>query len=80
MQTHREKGLCFHCDERFSTRHRCKQKAMQVLWVMDEEDEKESTVVPEQNQIEEEYVDGSTSAVLYGSSLVGFFTLHSMEV
>ena len=39
MQIRRERGLCFHCDERFSPGHRYNQKTLQVLWVMDEEEE-----------------------------------------
>ena len=80
MQTRRVTGLCFRYDKRFSPRHRCKQKTLQVLWVMDEEDEEENTMVPKQNQIEEEYVDGPTSAVLCVSFLVGFCAPQSMKV
>ena len=38
MQDKRSKGLCFHCDEKFVSRHRCKRKELHVIWVQDDED------------------------------------------
>ena len=36
MQIRRERGTCFRCDECFPPGYLCKQKTLQVLWVMDE--------------------------------------------
>ena len=36
----RAKGLCYRCNEKFALRHRCKQRELQVLMVLDEEEKK----------------------------------------
>ncbi|XP_022881659.1 uncharacterized protein LOC111398794 [Olea europaea var. sylvestris] len=40
IQTKKEKGLCFRCDEKFQPGHKCRNKEFQVLLV-DEEEERE---------------------------------------
>ena len=81
MQEKREKGLCFQCDERFSPGHRCKQKTLQVLWVIDDEDEDEiNPLLPDEAASGVELADGPTTAVLCISSMVGFCPPHSMKV
>ncbi|POO04175.1 hypothetical protein TorRG33x02_004790 [Trema orientale] len=39
LQARKPKGLCFHCDEKYSVGHRCKKKALQVLVVHDDTDD-----------------------------------------
>nr|GEY83812.1 hypothetical protein [Tanacetum cinerariifolium] len=41
MANKRVKGLCYRCDGTFGPRHRCPEKALQVLWVGEDEDEEE---------------------------------------
>ncbi|PON83239.1 hypothetical protein TorRG33x02_209430 [Trema orientale] len=36
LQARKAKGLCFHCDEKYSVGHCCKNKALQVLVVHDD--------------------------------------------
>lgn len=37
LQPKKEKGLCFHCDEKYTVEHICKNKELQVLIIQDEE-------------------------------------------
>ncbi|MCI27986.1 hypothetical protein A2U01_0049186, partial [Trifolium medium] len=39
MQIRRDKGLCYFCDERFSHTHRCPNRRLMMLQLMEEEDE-----------------------------------------
>ena len=81
MQARRERGLCFRCDERFTQGHRCKQKSLQVLWVIDKEEETEGSFpTGDPAPTGEELVDGPVFAALCVSSLVGFCSRHSMKV
>ena len=81
IQQKREKGLCFRCDERFSQGHRCKQKTLQVLWVIEDEvEDKEDLPTPKPTVGEDPLAEGLISAVLCVSSLVGFYSPHSMKV
>ena len=81
MQARRERGLCFRCDERFTQGHHCKQKSLQVLWVIDKEEEtKGSFPTGDPAPTGEELADSPVSAALCVSSLVGFCSRHSMKV
>lgn len=42
MQMHREKGLCYYCDERFSPQHRCPNKHILLLQLDDVDPELET--------------------------------------
>ena len=50
----RAKGLCFHCDEKFSPGHRCKDRKLQVLIVCDEDED----------VAEEEELDGAEKSII----------------
>lgn len=39
LQDKRSKGLCFWCDEKWSTAHRCKRRKLDVLLIEEDEDE-----------------------------------------
>ena len=81
MQIRRERGLCFPCDERFSSGHCYKQKTLQVLWVMDKEEEGTNVLQSlERIQSEEETTYGPKIAALCVSSLVAFCSPQSMKV
>ena len=81
MQQKGEKGLCFHCDERFSPGHRCKHKVLKVLWVTEDEvEDEEDLPSPKPTMGEEPLAEGPISAVLCVSSLVGLCSPHSMKV
>ena len=38
MEEKRLKNICFWCDEKFSPRHRCKNRQLYILTVQDEEE------------------------------------------
>ena len=47
MHSNRERGLCFHCDEKWGLGHQCKRRELQTLWMMvevGEEDDEEPTI------------------------------------
>ena len=44
LQQHREKGLCYRCDEKFYPGHRCKRKELSVMVVQEAEIEDEVTL------------------------------------
>ena len=48
----RAKGLCYRCDEKFAPRHRCKQRELRVLMMLDEEEFEEQSVLEESDAIE----------------------------
>ncbi|GJR57322.1 hypothetical protein Tco_1499484 [Tanacetum coccineum] len=52
----RAKGLCYRCDGKFSPGHRCPVKALQVLLVDDEDEEKEGGMTRNMLQIEDKVV------------------------
>nr|GEY20226.1 hypothetical protein [Tanacetum cinerariifolium] len=41
MADKRAKGLCYQCDEKYGPGHRCLERALQVLWVGEDEDEED---------------------------------------
>ncbi|XP_031257121.1 uncharacterized protein LOC116115112 [Pistacia vera] len=41
IQYKRERGLCFRCDEKFGPNHRCRNKSLQVLLMLEEEEDTE---------------------------------------
>lgn len=53
MMNKKAKGLCFHCDEKFSPRHKCKDRTLQVLTVCDNEDNEYKMNVREEISEEE---------------------------
>ena len=53
IQQHREKGLCYRSDEKFSPGHRCKRRELSVLVVQEDSDE--------ENEIEEEFSGAEAS-------------------
>ena len=86
MQDKRSKGLCFRCDEKFASGHRCKRKELHVIWVRDDEDlfEDGSYTIPtdvEQattgiDDVEEDPQPLSLSL----SSMVGLLAPHSLKI
>ena len=74
VQARREKGLCFHCDDKYSLGHRCKRE-LQIMIVHedehDEEDEGVTTIVVAHPS--QESVEGVTETVkLSLNSVLGF--------
>ncbi|KAJ0078045.1 hypothetical protein Patl1_36617 [Pistacia atlantica] len=51
LQYKRERGLCYKCDEKFGPPHRCKNRTLQVLLVMDAEEEQREAETMVTNEI-----------------------------
>nr|KYP39590.1 Transposon Ty3-G Gag-Pol polyprotein [Cajanus cajan] len=70
MQSRRERGLCFTCDERFSANHRCPNKQYLLLQVEDEEELEETTNV-DSTALEDELEHHLSFNALKGVATVG---------
>ncbi|GKA32689.1 ankyrin repeat-containing protein [Tanacetum coccineum] len=68
MADKRAKGLCYRCDGTFGPGHRCPEKALQVLWVGEDEDEEEeeSHGIGEYRRCVLEFSLGNTGGVFTG--------------
>ena len=88
MQEKRSKGLCFRCDEKFRPGHHCKQKELQVLWVLDDEElngnrEMANPFVAEQMLLSDSatnLIDDSSPPLLSLSSMVGLPVPQSLKI
>lgn len=80
MEELRAKGLCYRCNEKFFRGHRCSQKKLQVLLLMDD-DIDEDVCEENRREVEEsELVAGPDSAVLCLSALMGLCPPNSLKV
>ena len=52
MQKRRAQGLCFNCDERFTSGHRCRQPQLLLLEIMEEDPETELSKIEENANVE----------------------------
>ena len=88
MQEKRSKGLCFRCDENFGPGQLCKQKDLQVLRVLDEEElagDEEITIFAEVEQKPRyesttDPIEELSSPSLSLSSMVGLSAPHSLKI
>lgn len=84
FQNKREKGLCFHCDEKYTPKHRCKKKEMRELRVLLVNDTEEIEIL-QATPTEEEEEDTSVTEMgdlveLHLKSVIGFSTPRTMKV
>nr|KYP74492.1 Retrotransposable element Tf2 [Cajanus cajan] len=70
MQSRRERGLCFTCDEKFSATHRCPNKQYLLLQV-EEEEEKEVEINENIAELEEELEHHLSFNALKGAAAMG---------
>lgn len=56
MQVKREKGLCYFCDDKFSFSHKCSNKQVLMLQVVDDEDTHSEPEPPDQTQANNDHV------------------------
>jgi hypothetical protein len=70
MFERRKKGLCYHCDERWSVGHKCKTMKLYIMEGVEEEEEVEDSVEEEAELIvkDEEPVEITLYALLGSSS------------
>lgn len=74
LQAKREKGLCYHCDGKYSFGYRCSNRELQVLIVREEEDSAGEKDDCAELEAEEEVVELSLNSV------VGFTSPKTMKL
>ncbi|KAI0488683.1 hypothetical protein KFK09_028522 [Dendrobium nobile] len=78
MQEKRTKGLCFRCDEKYTSGHRCKDQTLQVLTIYDDEEIEKGCEEEIEEEMEEKlYLDLVEVSL---NSVVGFTKNHTIKV
>ena len=72
MDEIREKGLCFNCDNKYSTRHKCSENK---LFYIDCEEEEDKELEPSQDQDL-----GDTTPTIYWHALVNISTPQTLKI
>jgi hypothetical protein len=76
MSKKRKKGLCYNCDERWSSDHRCKNRK---LYLMEEVEDKEAELIEiEEEEVEAELEDEKAEITL--CALLGSTSPSTMRV
>nr|GEV75684.1 splicing factor SF3a60 homolog [Tanacetum cinerariifolium] len=87
MANKRAKGLCYRCDRMFGSGHRCPEKALQVLWVGEDEDEEEEEILEyhrrfpsTRNETHDEYEHLLKEVQFSGEEADGFYLdMHALH-
>lgn len=81
LKAKKDKGLCFHCDEKYPIGHKCKNRELQVLLVCDEERQDEWVVEESAEEVigEEKSMAGEM-VELSMNSMVGLTPPRTMKV
>ncbi|XP_024022962.1 uncharacterized protein LOC112092044 [Morus notabilis] len=81
IQQKRARGLCYWCDEKFSPRHRCKLRQLQVLLAAEDDFGREEGHLEEgEATLEEEEEVGEETAALSLNSIQGFTIAKTMKL
>ena len=78
LQSKIAKGLCFRCDKKFSLRHRCKNRELQLLVVQEDSTESEATLIMTRDEMLDEEIQEIAELSL--NSLVGLSTPKTMKI
>ena len=78
LQVKIEKSICFKCDTKFPSGHRCQNKKLQVLLVQDEFPKEDIVRIPDTGEMPKADVD--EIAELSVNSMVGLSTLKTMKL